>query len=177
MISHQADRRTRDTRPTQRAVGVELEPGIDAVDMEGMRAVRKQLEPFLLPELIQADCTVVEGRLPLGVAVARSREFDDGNGTDYRRIKTVELGGYGVDDGRYIEVAMAAGLGRGEEAAEEVRARPAEAALDDEDVVADEEHGGGQNAQDGDGQDRKAGDGSGGVWRWRWFNTRRIHWR
>ena len=134
-----------------------------------MRAVGNQLEPFLLSELIQTDRAISKGHSLVGVSVVVSgfREFDDRNRADDRRIEATESSSKGVVDGRYVEVAMAAEMGGRENAAEDVGAAPAGAALDDEDVVANEDDGRGEHAKDGGGQDREAGyKGGGGVWRW-----------
>lgn len=59
---------------------------------------------------------------------------------------------------------------RGEgETAEEIDAVPVEAAIDDENVVAEEQEGGGENSDDGNGDNGEAGGvGMGRNWRRKW---------
>lgn len=113
----------RDLRPAQWALGIELKPGVDAVDVEVMRAAREDLDPLLLSELAQAHGTVL---------LAGIHKHDDGDGANDRRLKAADF---------RRDAVAAATVGR-----------QVKAALGDEDVVGQEENGADQeDAQGSDG--------------------------
>lgn len=92
-----------DARPAERAIGVGLEPGIYAVYMEDMEAVRQQPNPLLFLELVQAHSALVEGRLPR--AVAPSAVSKRGDCPDFRLTEAVALGDGRVGHQSVVETA------------------------------------------------------------------------
>lgn len=134
VLRRRTDDGTHDVGPAKWAVGVELEPGVYAVDVEGVAAAGEQLEPLLVEEFTQTDGALAERRLfPPG------GEGDDGDGADGGWVEAAELGGEDVDDGGDVQEVSMAMATEGEEAGV---AAPAETAPDDEEVVADEDDGG-----------------------------------
>jgi hypothetical protein len=127
---------------TERAVGVGLEPGVDAGGVEGVAALGQPAEAFVLLELGEADGAIgaVDGTLAFSVLA-------DGDGADDGLVQAfvycdppvvVELGGDMGDGG---------GLGTGAAAAA-VATDPGEYEYDDD---VDEDHEG--SAKDGGEED------------------------
>lgn len=146
-------------RPAERAVIVGLQPRVDAVDVEGMGAVGEETEELLVLELGQTDGTFYDRGGGSGVGL----ETEGGDGVDGRQVEAVGVDGVvvggrssGYDCGRVAERAAV-------EEEEELWAAPVKAAFGDEDVVAEEEDGGGEDAEDGDCEDREASVRRGGV--------------
>lgn len=113
---------SRDVGSAQGAAGAALQPGVGAVDVEGVRAGGQEFERVVAAQLGQTD-----GALILHCCGGGRCEFYDGEDAD----------DVGVE---------AAGLGRGvgESAAE--RGGGGETASGDEEVVAEEDDGGGEDA-------------------------------
>ena len=140
--------RSCDARPAEWAVGVGLKPSIDAVYMEDMEAIRQQLNPLFVMESIQADSA-------LSNAVSF---FPIPKGWDCLNCRFIEAESFGcVGEGHEWASPPAASSGPGEPA-DDVGAVPVQAALYDEDVVAEEEDGSGDDSDNGDGQDGEAGE-------------------
>uniref|UniRef100_A0A8R7Q8B8 Uncharacterized protein n=1 Tax=Triticum urartu TaxID=4572 RepID=A0A8R7Q8B8_TRIUA len=140
-----------DLGPAERAADVVVEPGVDAVDVEGVGAGRQHLEPLPGRELGQAHGAL--DRLP-----GRPAPDDGERGDDLRVDAAGQLVGVVVgeeDGGDAVHELVAAG------AREQAGAAGAEPAADDEQVVADEDDGGDHEADgddDRDGERRRRAD-------------------
>lgn len=117
----------------ERAVGVGLEPGVDAVDVEGMAALGEEAQALVLLELVEADGAVGDAHhplpLPLPVPAHRHR-------LDQRLLHAAGVSG---PVGRRGSGGAAAGGRAG-----------GGAVLGGDGVVGDKEEGGGEDADDGD---------------------------
>jgi len=184
-----------DGRSAERAVGVALEPSVDAVDVEDMEAGGQHPDPLLVLKLTEAHRALARGRG--GRISSGSGILDDGllpvpegrQCLDDGLLEPARLCGWGTagdweaagaGGGRLAPSTVAGGIGGGAVVV------PLEAAADDEDVVGEEEHGGGEDAEHGEHEDGEAGDGSRvvgrggrgevGVGRWQWWWRRRRLW-
>jgi len=84
------ERRQRDVAPAEGASRAALQPGVDAVDVEGVGAVGQQADALPLHELAQAHGALRHGyprRQAAGVITGRSRELDDGEHADERQAE------------------------------------------------------------------------------------------
>lgn len=155
--------------PAEWAVGVALEPSVDAVDMEDMEAAGQEPDPLLFLELAEAHCALagIDSVLDsLPVPERRQR-------LDCRLLEPARLGGRPAHGGHREASGGAAAAAGDDEAGHVGGAAPVEAAADDEDVVGEEEDGGGEDAQHGEHQDREARDG----WVVRCGRRRSCQWR
>lgn len=127
----------------ERAVGVGLEPGVDAVDVEGMAALGEEAQGLVLLELVEADGAVGDAHhtLPLPVPAHRHR-------LDQRLLYAAAAAGVSCAVGRRRGGGVAAGGGAG-----------GGAVLGGDGVVGDEEEGGGEDADDGDDEGGEVGVG------------------
>lgn len=141
----------------ERAVGVALEPGVNAADMEDVEAGRQHPDPLLILELSEAHRALAGGssRISSGRGILEGLPVPEGRQClDDGLLKPARLGGRCAGDrdaaggvagaGGCILASSAApdeacGVGGGASV-------PLEAASNDEDVVGEEEHGGGEDA-------------------------------
>lgn len=133
--------RRSDARPAERAIGVGLEPGVDAIYVEDVEAARQQPDPLLLSEPAEADGALAGS----GEEPPVSQRRDRANGG----LVEAELSASG---GVVVVLLLPP--------AEPANLLPVEAALSHEDVVTEKEEGGGEDSDDGhDDDDGEAGDG------------------
>lgn len=151
-----------DVGPAERAAGGGLEPGVDAVDVEGVEAGRQHAEPLAVAEVGEAHGA--RGLLGLRrqhearTAVAVPERGDPADGRLLHAAPAWWLVVHGDDD-----VAAVARPG-GDVVVVVVHARAPEeeeAAAGEDEVVCQEQERGGEDADDGDGEDHEARAGEG----------------
>lgn len=151
-----------DGGPAERAAGGGLEPGVDAVDVEGVEAGRQHAEPLAVAEVGEAHGA--RGLLGLRrqhearTAVAVPERGDPADGRLLHAAPAWWLVVHGDDD-----VAAVARPG-GDVVVVVVHARAPEeeeAAAGEDEVVCQEQERGGEDADDGDGEDHEARAGEG----------------
>jgi hypothetical protein len=172
----------------ERAVGVALEPSVNAVDVEDVEAGRQHPDPLLVLKFTETHRALAHGGrisgggggggggILDGLPVPEGRQCLDDGFLEPARLCGWCAGDWEAAGARGGRLALSAagnvagGVGGG-------AAVPLEAAPDDEDVVGEEEHGGGEDAEHGEHEDGEAGDGSRvvgrggrgkGVGGWQW---------
>jgi hypothetical protein len=163
-----------DDGAAERAADVVVEPGVDAVDVEGVGAAGQQLEPLPGRELAQAHGALGRGPRPAAVVP------DDGQRGDYVRVEPArELSGIVVgEEDRGHALRQAAAVVLAARAVEQAAGPPAaEPAADHEEVVADEdERGDHEPDRDDDGDRERRRRALPRVRRrWYWRACRRVH--
>ena len=148
-----------DDGAAERAADVVVEPGVDAVDVEGVGAGGQLLEPLPGRELAQAHGALGRGR---GVLRPAAVVPDDGErGDDVRVEPAGELGGLVVGEEHRRDALHQVSILAARAVEEHAGPGPpaAEPAADDEEVVADEDERGDHEPDrddDGDRERRRA---------------------
>ncbi|XBH63806.1 hypothetical protein VPH35_117699 [Triticum aestivum] len=148
-----------DVAAAERAVGVRLEPGVDARQVESVAALGQQPQALAVPELAQADGAVRGVDEPVAALVLAHGDLSDQRLVHpVRRRDLPLLLSPGIAPAVATASATTAAAGAG---AKEPAPQGAEGAavLGDDGVVADEEEGAGEHPDDGDDEGREGGAG------------------